>query len=195
MFDIPIDEIRRKLFHLLTLIYVFSYWFSNKDMVLWVMGSIIVVVFIVEMVRLNMPVFNVWTLRFLGGVHRPWEASNISGLPWTLLGSFLTMLLFDDKSLVLVSLFYLALGDASAALLGKFCGKNKIFWYNKTFEGSIACFVICLAIGIPFLGLPLALIGALIATIIEIISWPLNDNFWMPLVSCAFLTILKNYLF
>jgi len=195
MFDIPTDEIRRKLFHLLTLIYVFGYWFLNKDMVLWVMGSIIVVVFIVEMVRLNMPTFNVWTLRFLGGVHRPWEASNISGLPWTLLGSFLTMLLFEDKSLVLVSLFYLALGDAAAALFGKFCGKYKIFWYSKTVEGSIACFVICLALGIPFLGLPLALLGALIATIIEIISWPLNDNFWMPLVSCAFLTILKNYLF
>ena len=195
MFDIPVDEIKRKLFHLLTLIYVFGYWFLSKDMVLWVMGSIIVVVFIVEMMRLNMPSLNVWALRFLGGVHRPWEASNISGLPWTLLGSFLTMLLFENKNLVLISLFYLALGDASAALFGKFCGKHKIFWYNKTFEGSIACFVICFAIGIPFLGLPLALLGAFIATIIEIVSWPLNDNFWMPLVSCAFLTILKNYLF
>ena len=36
------------------------------------------------------------------------------------------------------------------------------------------------------------LAGALAATFIEIIPWPLNDNFWMPLISASVLSLLSR---
>jgi len=125
----------------------------------------------------------------MGGVHRASEVNNISGLPWTLTGSFLTMLFFADKHIVMVSMLYLALGDSAAALFGKKLGHTRT-WYDKTLEGSLACFIVCALAGLLFLKPTYAVLGAACATVIEILPWPFNDNFWMPLVSSAVLTFM-----
>lgn len=189
MFQFPSDEVKRKTFHLLSLIYIAAYWVLPKMLVLKGMGVVVIVVLAGDIVRLRIPAFNTWILAVLGGVHRKHETNNMSGLPWTLLGSFFTILLFPDRHIVMTSFMYLALGDAFAALFGKKFGKHKLI-KNKTWEGSIACFLVCFVIGLLFLSWPLAILGAVIATVIEIVPWPLNDNFWMPLVSAAALTIL-----
>lgn len=185
------DEIRRKIFHMLIVIYIVAYWYLPKIFVLQALLFVIVLVAIGEAIRLNTPAINQWLLDFLGGVHRKEEANQISGLLWTISGSFFTMLIFPDKRVVMVSLLYLAFGDAFAALIGRHHGKNKII-KNKTIEGSLACFVVCLIIGLFFLDWRLAVWGALLATSIEIIPWPLNDNFWMPLISAIVLTFFSR---
>jgi dolichol kinase len=186
---IPEDEIKRKLFHLLMLIYVAAYWVLEKTLVLKLLGVVIIFVLICDIVRLRVPSFNTWLLRFLGGVHRDHETNNLSGLPWTLLGSFFTILIFPDKKIVVVSFLYLAFGDAMAAIVGRVFGRRKTV-RSKTVAGSVACFVACLLAGLPFLPWPLALAGAVAATLIEVVPWPLNDNFWMPLASAGALTAL-----
>ncbi len=188
----PLEEVKRKSFHLLTLIYIFAYAFFPRTDILWGMGILIFCVIVMESIRLRLPSFNKWLLKFLGGVHRDSETNGISGLPWTLSGSFFTMLLFPDKSIVISSLLYLALGDASAALVGKRMGKRKIFW-DKTLEGSLACFLVCFMIGLYFFKLPIALSGALAAAIIELFPWALNDNFWMPIISAFALTQISRF--
>jgi len=159
---------------------------------LWAMGILIFCVIVEEGARMRFPSFNKKILKALGGVHRESETNSVSGLPWTLSGSFFTMLLFQDKNIVLASLFYIALGDAAAALVGKRVGKRKIFW-EKTLEGSLACFLVCFMIGLFFFKLPLALAGALAAAIIELFPWMLNDNFWMPIISAFALTQLSRF--
>lgn len=188
----PLDELKRKSFHLLTLIYVFAYWSLPRTTMLWAMGILIFCVIVEEGARMRFPSFNKKILKALGGVHRESETNSVSGLPWTLSGSFFTMLLFQDKNIVLASLFYIALGDAAAALVGKRVGKRKIFW-EKTLEGSLACFLVCFMIGLFFFKLPLALAGALAAAIIELFPWMLNDNFWMPIISAFALTQLSRF--
>jgi len=185
----PIDEIKRKSFHLLILLYILAYWVLPRLVVIEGFGFLLVVVIVGELLRLRLPPFNEWLLNVLGGIHRVEETKNLSGLPWTLSGSFLTILLFPNKTVVLVSFFYLAFGDALAALVGKRYGKYRIL-RGKTLEGSLACFLACLLVGIFFLHWKMALIGALSATVIELIPWPLNDNFWMPLMSASALTLL-----
>jgi glycerol-3-phosphate acyltransferase PlsY len=185
------DEIKRKLFHMLIVIYVVAYWFLPRLFVLqWLLIAIILVI-LIEALRLSAPPFNQWLLFTLGGVHREEEANQLSGLVWTILGSFLTMLIFSNKQIVMASLLYLAFGDALAALVGRRHGRNVIAG-KKTLEGSLACFGVSLVIGLIFLEFPLALAGAIVATLIEIIPWPLNDNFWMPLISATFLTLLSK---
>jgi len=188
----PLDEIKRKSFHLLTLIYIIAYAYLSRQTILVAMGVLIFLVVVTEALRLRFPSFNRKLLKVLGGVHRDNEANSVSGLPWTLSGSFFTMLLFPDKSIVLASLLYLALGDASAALVGKRMGKRKIFW-GKTLEGSLACFLVCFMIGLFFFKLPVALAGALAAAIIELFPWALNDNFWMPIISAFALSQISRF--
>jgi dolichol kinase len=185
----PLDEVKRKTFHFLTLIYILAYWVLPKPMVLWGLGIAIIIVLIGELIRLRSPGFNERLLKILGGVHRKEEENRMSGLAWTLSGSFLTILLFNNNKIVVLSFLYLAFGDAFAALVGKRFGKHKIL-FNKSLEGSAACFVVCFIVGICLVSWPVALAGALLATIIELIPWPLNDNFWMPLVSSTALTVL-----
>jgi dolichol kinase len=104
------------------------------------------------------------------------------------------IVLYDpNKNIVLACLFYLAFGDASAALVGKRMGKRKIFW-DKTLEGSLACFFVCFLIGLFFFKWPLALAGALIAAFIELFPWALNDNFWMPIISAFVITHLAPFI-
>jgi dolichol kinase len=185
----PDDEIKRKSFHLLMLVYILAYWVLPRELVLWGMVAAILVVVAGEVVRLRVPVFNQWILGALGGVHREEETNQFSGLPWTLSGAFFTMLFFPNRNVVLVSFLYLAFGDAVAALVGKRFGKHKLIG-EKTIEGSLACLLTCFLIGLLFLNWQVALVGALLATAIEIIPWPLSDNFCMPLISAALLTLL-----
>ncbi|MGA2090955.1 MAG: hypothetical protein ABSH12_05795 [Endomicrobiales bacterium] len=187
----PKDEIKRKLFHLLSLIYIAIYWFFPRPFILWGMGIAIVIVAAEEIARWKSPAFDQWILRALGGVHRGHEEGTVSGLPWTLTGSYLAMIVYPQKDLVMTGLLYMALGDAAAALFGRAFGKTKLI-AGKSVEGSAACFIVCFFIGWYFLSIPLAIIGAFIATIIEIIPWPLNDNFWMPLITAGLLGLIRK---
>lgn len=192
MDNFPADEIKRKLFHLLTLIYIIFYWFTPVTVVLAGLGITIILVLFFEILRLRHTRFNYWLLSFLGGVHRGHETDKMSGLAFTLAGSFFTILLFfGDKNIVMASFMYLAFGDTFAAIVGKAMGKHKIT-KDKTWEGSIACFIVCLICGLFFLKWPVAVLGAFIATIIELIPWPVNDNFWMPLVASGTLIFLVS---
>ena len=193
MYLFPLDEVKRKSFHLLTLVYIFAYWALPRDKILWGMGALIFCVVVFEGFRMRFPAFNRKIQKMFGAAYRESEINSISGLPWTLSGSFFTMLLFNDKAIVVSSLLYLALGDASAALVGKRIGKRKIFW-EKTLEGSLACFLVCFMIGLCFFKLPIALAGAFAAAVIELFPWALNDNFWMPIISAFVLTQISRFL-
>jgi dolichol kinase len=183
----PLDEVKRKGFHVLTLVYMIAYWIFPWAYVISGMAVILFIAIVGETLRLNIPPVNVWILEKLGGVHRKEEANRISGLIWTISGSLLTMYIFPDRHIVFACLLYLALGDSVAALIGKQRGKNKI-WNKKTLEGSLACLFVCLVIGFFLLPWKFAILGAFVATLIETIPWPLNDNFWLPLISAAILT-------
>jgi dolichol kinase len=73
-------------------------------------------------------------------------------------------------------------------------GERKIFW-EKTLEGSLACFIVCFIIGLFFFKLPVALAGAFAAAVIELFPWALNDNFWMPIISAFALTQISHFFY
>ena len=202
MLGFPKDEIKRKTFHILSLIYVIAFWFLPRNVVLIGFLIAIVIVLIGEFVRAKNEKFNVFILKVLGGVHRATEVHKISGLPWTLSGAFLTILLFPNKIFVLASFLYLSFGDACAALFGKTYGKHKIY-AGKSLEGTFACFCACLIVGLVIFlssgqftftnGFLFAIVGALIAAFIETIPWPLNDNFWMQIINAGILTYISSF--
>lgn len=93
----------------------------------------------------------------------------------------------DNVTIVLASLSVQVFADAFAAIIGINFGKHKILG-KKTLEGSTACFVVAFLCLIYFYPIQIALIAALVATIIELL--PLDDNLWVPLFTATALKLL-----
>lgn len=192
MASIPKDELNRKIFHMLILVYAFGYMFLSKWLTVWVVGAIIVVVAAMETVRLTNTKRNAYFLKLFGEFHRREEKRKISGLIWTLSGAFLAMLIFPDEKIVFASFLYLAFGDAFAAIVGRSIGRHKILGGKKSLEGSAACFIVCFITGLFLFNWQFALIAAVIVTLVEAVPWPLNDNFWMQIVNAGLLSVLAQ---
>ncbi|MDR1244621.1 MAG: hypothetical protein LBJ98_01420 [Endomicrobium sp.] len=188
---IPKDEIKRKSFHLLSLLYVFGYWYLPKNIVVLCLAVAMTIVILLEYIRFKFPKINDFFKNNFKGFYRSEEAEKISGVIWTLSGAFIAIVLFPNKSMVFASLLYFVFGDAAAALVGRTIGRHKIFT-NKSLEGSSACFTVCFIIGLFLFNIQFALIGAISATLIEAIPWKLNDNFWMQIINAGVLTVFSS---
>lgn len=178
-------ELKRKSFHALSASYALLYALTSRSTTLFVLGGLLVVVGLIENLRLAYPELNRKLLGYFGGIHREEEEEKFSGVFWTLLGCVLTIFIIPEKNIVLAAMWYLILGDGLAALVGQTYGTLRVG--HKSLEGSLACFISCWVVGMVFLpnlpGSNLALFGAMVATIIEAVPLPLNDNFWLPLLS------------
>ncbi|MDR0956776.1 MAG: hypothetical protein LBL77_02820 [Endomicrobium sp.] len=193
MVGIPRDEIKRKCFHLLSLIYVFGYWYLPKKTVVLGLVITIIVVVLCEFMRFKFPFLNEIFKNNFRGFYRTNELYKVSGLIWTLSGALLTILLFSNTHMVFASLLYFSFGDAIAALIGKSFVVHKTI-FGKSLEGSLSCFIVCFILGLFLFNKKFALVGAFIAMIIEAIPWKLNDNFWMQIINAEILTFLSNFM-
>lgn len=99
----------------------------------------------------------------------------------------LLLLSQDDKNLVLTALSVQVFADSFAAIIGINFGKHKIL-DKKTLEGSTTFFIIALLCISYFYSIQIAIITALIATIVELL--PLDDNLWVPLFTAGLLKIM-----
>ena len=180
-------EIKRKLFHMLTIFYALAYFFLDKRLTLAFLGGLLAVEAAIEICRLKLPFLNNLLLVTFGNIAREDERSGVSGIFWTLLGVILTIFLFHDQRIVLCSLGYLIAGDPAAALVGMKFGRCRFF--GKSLEGSVAFFAVSLVIGLFFFKFPYAVLGAGFAAVVEILPLPFNDNFWIPVSSALFLSI------
>jgi dolichol kinase len=187
------DELKRKGFHQLLLLYAFGYLYLPKNVVVYGLISAIAIVAGLEFLRFHYPPFNEFFKRNFKGFYRPEEAAKVSGLLGTLMGGLAAILLFSQKEMVFASFLYLAFGDAAAAIVGKTLGRHKIV-FAKSLEGTLACFAACLIAGLFLFNLKFALIGAAIAAIVELLPWKINDNFWMQIVNAALLILLSKHI-
>ena len=84
----------------------------------------------------------------------------------------------------------LLLGDSASTIVGTRYGKHKLpFNGLKSFEGSLAFFLVSILSVLTLLPLLPALIGALVGTITEAYS-PIDDNIPIPIVSALAITVV-----
>jgi glycerol-3-phosphate acyltransferase PlsY len=183
-----IKEIKRKAFHLLSLLYAAVYAFLGRQETCILLGGLLAVIAAIEISRLKSSRMNAWLEGYFGGIQRPEEKRRLSGIFWTLAGSWLTFLLIPDRNLVFCVMGYLAFGDLAAALVGLRFGRHR--FSGKSVEGCLAFFCVAMAVGLAFLPLPFAVAGALFAAAVECLPLPWNDNFWVPLLSGLLLTLI-----
>jgi len=189
------QELRRKFFHAFSALYAVLFVLAGRSVSLWVIGVLLVIVGLLEAVRLRNPIVNDRFVRLFHGIHREKEKNQPSGILWTLAGSFATIAFIPHPDIVITALGYLALGDGVAALVGRPWGRVR--FGSKSLEGSLACFLVCWIVGSLCLRPPFGslevLWGALTATLLEALPLPLNDNFWLPLLSGLVLAGVRHF--
>lgn len=136
----------------------------------------------VDAVRLNEPRIRTFFYYFFGRLVRDHERYNLLGATYVLLSCLLCAYLFP-KPIAVAALCFLIVGDTLAALVGKVYGRIPVF--NKTLEGSLACLVSCIVIGLIIFGPQYRIVlgGAFVATVFELLPIPLDDNLRIPLSS------------
>ncbi|MCB4756534.1 MAG: hypothetical protein LHV69_05820 [Elusimicrobia bacterium] len=187
------SEIKRKLFHLVSLGYVAGLYGIPEPAYIVALLSFLALVSLVEFLRLKFKPVNDWFFRHFGGLFRKEEGTRLTGAFWMLLGVTITVTLSAEKQVAVSAILYLILGDGVASLAGKSLRGPR--WPNsvKRLTGSLACFLVCVLIGyyllLPTHGWIGVLAGALTATVVEVLPLPLNDNLTIPVGSVLTLLI------
>jgi len=145
-----------------------------------------------DMLRIHEPRLRTIFYRLFGDIVREHEKTMLLGATSLVAAALLTVYCFQ-KNIAVAALLFLTIGDSMAALIGKTYGRTHIF--GKTLEGSLACFSSCVFIGLLVPGLPpdAVIIGALVATVFELLPIPIDDNFRIPLSAGFAMQILMPH--
>ncbi|MFA6030208.1 MAG: hypothetical protein WC969_10165 [Elusimicrobiota bacterium] len=186
-------ELLRKIFHFLSLVYLAAFLLLGRGTTLVLLGLWILVEGGLELARLARPGLNEALMRVFGGIHREKESAQVSGVFWTSLGCWLSVLCWGARpEAVTAGLCCLAFGDAAAALVGRRFGRTRLR-SGKTLEGTLACFAACLlscaAAGLRGPALPAA---AAVAALVELLPVPVDDNLWLSFLPAGTVFLLLS---
>jgi len=185
MVEIGNSEISRKTIHILSAIMPLFhiYVFREKIEMIIVLSLMLIFCFFIENSRNNPVIYKVFN-KYLFFMMRNFEKKGeLTGATWVFVGSLFTII-FVPNPFCILALFFLSVGDTFAAIIGIKYPYIKIG--KKTLSGSIACFISCIAIGLIIdqgINIEVLIFGALIASIVELISFKINDNVLIPIVS------------
>lgn len=191
--DISIkNELKRKAIHLGAAVIPLSYYFLfSKHTALCIYIPIALVSIFIDMIRLlKWPRLSRVIRWFLRPILRRHERFDFTGSSY-ILSAFVLSVVFFDKKIAVAVLCFAIIGDVAAALVGRLFGSVQVNG-KKTLEGSLAFFLMCLLIVIAIPSIPfwIGVLGALVATLVEAVSFPLNDNLTVPLISGMAMKIL-----
>jgi dolichol kinase len=183
------NEAWRKLLHLSTAVLpAWIYWapwpWTWRGPLLAFLG-----VLAVDVARLARPEFGRRFDARFGPYLRDHEAHGLVSVH-SLTGAALMLACVVPPAIAATALLYLVVGDAAAALVGSRLGRHRLG--RKSLEGSLACLASCLAVGAALLpGCEAAIVGgALVATLVEALPLPVDDNWSVPLLGAVTLVLL-----
>ena len=180
------DELKRKTIHLGALAIPLGVWVVPDRIALTILGVLAGICLTGDLLRMMHPWLRRAYFAVFGRIIRDHERTEkLTGATYVLWSAFLCVWLFD-KHVAIVSLIYMILGDTMAALVGRRWGQRRIR-RGKTVEGTLACLGICCMVGVvlPLVPWWKALIGAFVATVVEILPTGVDDNLGMPFVSAV----------
>jgi len=194
--------VARKLLHILLngSLGVIAF-FLPKDSVMPLVVSVFTGIFLFELIRLKTSAKGV-VHSILHPVLKRREKKGFSGVFWAALAAMLLSFFAGPKALAF-GFGVFAVGDALAALVGRGVSSRKLYRF-KTVAGSATFFISALLVTIVYFSLvPIEVIGgvgprmwviallmALVLTIIELFSYPLDDNFTILFFASLFMHFL-----
>ena len=193
------QEMARKATHLGALIVPFGYYFFDFDRagMLYILVPVTVLMFLIDLARLHdRGLWRRLVSRFFGQMIREHEhAGNFTGATYILLSMCLTIGLYD-RPIAVAALAFIIVGDTLAAMIGRKFGRHR--FKGKSVEGSLGCLAGTVIVAFvvasfePSFLLQVGLIGAVVATVTEAVSFSIDDNISVPLVSGLAMTLLTK---
>ena len=170
-------------------------WPNSKGEWRWCLIALALVAIAIDVIRIHDHRTRRFFIRFFGGLIREHERFGLLGSTYLLIAALLAVEIFPQR-VAAAALGFTILGDGVAALVGRGWGRTRFF--RKSLEGAAGCLAACLAWA-AFLAttgtLPwsVVVVGALVASLVELLPIPLDDNlavtlfagytmklFWMP---------------
>jgi len=184
-------ELLRKSIHLgflvlpLQLLYEVLPWPRGRSEFRLLLLALVAIAVLLDLLRIHEHRVRLFFRAFLGGLIREHERFNLLGSTYLLLAALLAIEIFPFR-IAAAALGFTVLGDAFAAMAGRAWGRHRLF--RKTYEGGAAGLLACMAwaaflAAAGHLGWPEALAGALVASLVELLPIPLDDNLGMTLAS------------
>jgi phytol kinase len=187
-------EILRKSVHLVSILIVLIYEFYGKEFILWVLMLFLVTVLVLDYFRIEHGI----RIPFFHIMYRKSESDRFGGHIFFALGA-ISVISLCSREIAYSAILMATFGDLTAALIGKFYGKrrvfHKIFKNDKSIEGSASEFLIDFFIGLLILGNPIvSLVMAFLATLTETAVNKVDDNLIVPVFAGFFGQITLNLL-
>jgi len=190
-------HIGRKFYHLVGGVGLLSLYFVlGRNQALLLYAILFIVVLTLDIARLKLPSMNNFVYERFGSFIRNNEKKKLTGTAPYILGIGLSLYAFS-ADIASAAICFLAFGDVAATTIGERYGKTKIG--AKSLEGTTAFIVAGLFVGLVLLPaagvhlLPAIIVaGAVIAAGVELIPLA-NDNFTIPIVSGAAMTLLLQW--
>jgi diacylglycerol kinase (CTP) len=156
-----------------------------------------------EHARLRFPKVNEWAIKAMGPIMRKNEVNKVSGTPFYI-GSVLLAVMIFPKSVAILSILFLAIGDPISSVFGITYGDlGPRFSNGKSLIGTAAGMGVCCLITFIYFAATgnsigasalIALAGGIAGGGAEMIPLEIDDNFSIPLVSGLALWVTSLFL-
>lgn len=176
------NEVKRKLIHLFAAVIPLGYLIVPRTLAVVLLTVAVLVSLTLDVIRIYQLPPRRFVEKMLGSLLRHHESRDFTGGTYILSGALFSVILFP-KPVAVAALGFTVVGDIAAALVGRRYGRVR--FGAKSVEGSLACLAACFAVAlvVPHLSVWIGAVGALVATIVEATSLPVDDNLSMPLLS------------
>ncbi|MCG6957623.1 MAG: hypothetical protein LJF04_16655 [Gemmatimonadetes bacterium] len=181
----------RRLFHAangLVVAGVLYYTDLPRGLVVGILGALLLGFVALDVIRLRSRRANEVFFRAFKPLVTPREAKGPASSTWYALGLITTVAIFP-RAAAISGILVLALADPSASWVGRRWGQHPFL--GATLEGSAVFLTVSLAVLLMRHPWPVALAGAVVATVAERFAWPLDDNLVVPVVGAAAVTLLQ----
>jgi len=143
----------------------------------------VLVAMAIDLARIHDRRFRRFFGEFFGRMIRRHERSNLLGSTYLLLAALLALEVFSP-AVAAGAIGCTVLGDGVAGLAGRAWGRHPLF--SKSVEGTLAGLAACLAWGAYLvltghLSWEVVVVGALVASLVEMLPIPLDDNLGVTL--------------
>lgn len=140
-------------------------------------AGVLTAALVVDWIRLRFVVANITFFRVFSDLASPREATKLASSTWFLIGA-LAVLVIAPPRLFFPTMLAFAFADPAASLVGRFRGRRRLG--KGTWEGTGVFFLVAATILTPLVGIGVALITAVAAAAVEVLSVGLDDNLTVP---------------
>lgn len=185
------DEAPRKAIHLSALSIPIGLLYVPEAPARLVLMGIAVALLGVDLAKIHQPRLRSYFRQFFGHLIRRHEITDVTGSTYLVVSALVVSYLFE-REVAAAALVFLVIGDTLAAMVGKAWGRTRVF--DKTLEGFLAGWISSFLVAwglVPALGIGPLIAAAFVASVIEILPIPVDDNFRIPLVAGLVLEWLR----